>query len=577
MENNNKANMSTNIGLHPIIFKLLSKRGMNKAEIEEFLSWNLKSLPNLTDLLDLKKAALRIINAIDNKEKIAIYGDYDVDGTTSCALLYHFFQLLNIEVMVIQPSRFDEGYGLHTSLIDKAIEKQISLLITVDCGITNNEAIDYGNDRNLDIIITDHHTDAKETLPKAFSIINPSRRDEPKDSPLKALAGVGVAFTLALKVKEELKKIDRDMPSIYDLLQFVAIGTICDLAPINNINARLIKHGLKQIKTTNFPGIKVFFSPEERKFETIPSEKLSFNVGPLINSKGRLEHAEKAFDLLTCNDSETAFSLYSQLEICNNERKYLQAEVLKSAKNQIKSKIASDDHIINIVYDPSWHEGVVGIVASRLVEEFKAPAIVFTNSKDEGFIKGSARSAGSLNLIDALTQVSGLFTKFGGHKAAAGMTMHQDNFQTLHERLKKIIHLIPYNLRTIQESFDIEISASDVSPKLAKNLEMVEPFGVDNPIPIFKIKDIKLDSYDILKDVHVRWSFSQIGNPSKKFRGISFNYIGHWGKQHPKDIYEIQNRTNCPIEILFNLGINRFNGNEYVQLNVKKINTLTLG
>jgi single-stranded-DNA-specific exonuclease len=558
------------IKFHPVILKLFEKRGMGPEEIKDFLSWDLRALPDLTNMKDMEKSVCRIIEAMNNGQKIGIYGDYDVDGTTSCALFYHFFKLFDIEVATIQPSRFVEGYGIHPSSIDKAQGEGINLLITVDCGITNNEAAEYAKERGLDLIITDHHKDAREVMPPAYAIVNPNRRDEPVDSLLRPLAGVTVAFAVCLAVKNKLESMGRKCPSIYPLLQFAAIGTICDLAKLTPVNLKVVRHGLKQVKETQYPGIKVFFSKEDRTLDIIPSEKLSFHLGPMINSKGRLDHPEKALELLICDDSSKAFENYNHLDISNKERKFIQAEVFNSAKEQFLGEL-NDETNICIVYDPEWHEGVIGIVASKMVENFKMPAIVFTNSKKEGIIKASARSAGSLSIFDLLNDNSELFVKFGGHKAAAGLSMREENLPILKEKLNAALASIPAIERTVTHTYDIEIKPEDVTPALVKQLELLEPYGMGNEKPLFKMKGFRLDSYDLLKDVHVRWNFSSLENPKVRLRGISFNYIGKWEALHPEDLFRNQTIPGNELCAYFTLGINRFNGNEYIQLMVNKI------
>ena len=275
--------------LEPTIAKIFEKRGIQKEQIDNFFSRDLhKTLPHLTQLQDLPQASDRIIRALERGEQIGIYGDYDVDGTTSCALLHHFFKLLDSNVELIQPDRFREGYGLHTSSIDKAKEKGIRLLITVDCGMTSLEAAKYALLQDIDLIITDHHQDAGSEMPDAIAIINPNRRDAPEESPSKSLAGVGVAFSLAIQVRADLQKKGRSVPSLYNLLQFVAIGTICDQVQLNALNLNLVRHGLEQLPQTDFPGLKVFLSPEERKLTRIGSEKLAFNIGPPDQLQGSL-------------------------------------------------------------------------------------------------------------------------------------------------------------------------------------------------------------------------------------------------------------------------------------------------
>lgn len=560
--------MSTN-KIHPVVENILIKRGYPLERFQEFFSWQLKDLPDLTNMQDMEKCAQRVIKAMDNNEKIGIYGDYDVDGTTSCALFYQFFQMFDIDVALFQPSRFVEGYGIHNSSIDNALEKEVKLLLTVDCGITNCETADYSNEMGLDLIITDHHKDIRDEMPKAFAIVNPNRRDEPTDSPLRALAGVGVAFAVCLKVKQILDARGDQTDSIYPLLQFVGIGTICDLANMNPMNMKLTRHGLKQIISTKYSGVEAFFNDEDRKAPFIPSEKISFYVGPLINSKGRLDHPEKALNLLIAKNHKDAFENYSHLEISNRERKIIQSEVYNEAKDQVIKNLKDTDPLINIVYAPHWHEGVIGIVASKLVETFEVPAIVFSDAEQNGVIKASCRSAGELNLFDALKACEDLFIKFGGHKAAAGLSMNKENLDAFKTKMNSYLSPIPHIERTVQDHYDSEISFTHINRKLVKELESMEPFGMGNQRPHFRMKDCRIESFKILKDVHVKWTFVHKDNPKIKIGGISFNFIGKWNMPLPDDLYAAQNQEGLTVQ--FQIGINRFRGNEIIQLMVDKI------
>lgn len=553
--------------LHPVIVRLLKKRGFSPLEVQDMLSWNLKDLPVLTDMHDLAKASQRIIKAMDNGELIGIYGDYDVDGTTSCALLWHFFKMIGTQVEVFQPSRFIEGYGVHNSSIDAAVEKGVKVLVTVDCGITSVATAEYAKGK-LDLIITDHHKDAAPTLPEAYAVINPSRRDEPEDSPLKALAGVGVAFALALQIKNDLAKKGIETPSIYPLLQFVAIGTISDLARMTPLNVRLTRHGLKQIPTTQYPGIRAFFQPEELKVPMVSSEKISFHVGPHINSKGRLDHPDRALRLLIAETYSECREHYTHLEVANRDRRMIQAEVFEEAKRDVISSLKSDNILINILYRPHWHEGVIGIVASKLVETFEVPAIVFTDAEEEGVIKASCRSAGELNIFELLDQCRDLFIKFGGHKAAAGLSMKKENLSLFKERMNELLKPIPESLRTKISTFDVEVGIEEISAGLLRDLEKLEPFGPGNEKPVFRMKNALIQNYRIMKDAHVRWTFSGI-NSKLSVQGVSFNYLGKWNELTPEELFELQGESGLTVQ--FTLGVNRFNGNETIQLMVDKI------
>ena len=557
-------------GMESTIVKILEKRGIPQKNIEHFFSRNLQeTLPHLENLQDLNKASKRIMTAMEKGEKIGIYGDYDVDGTTSCALLHHFFKLLKCPVELIQPDRFQEGYGLHISSIDIAKQKNIHLLITVDCGTTSCEAAKYALLHKVDLIITDHHQDIGDDIPDAVAIINPNRRDAPSNSPSKSLAGVGVAFCLALQIRSDLQKKGQQVPSLYTLLQFVAIGTICDQVPLNLLNLKLVRHGLEQLPQTTFPGLKVFLSPEERKLKTISSEKLAFNIGPLINSKGRLEHPKQALDVLISEDMDNAYQGHVQLSLCNQERKIIQSKVYLEARTEILKNMEKGEHFISIAYNKSWHEGVVGIVASKLVENFQTPAIVFTDSSQENIIKGSARTAGTLSIFDQLCQCQDIFEKFGGHAAAAGISMQKNKLPILKQRMNDILKNIPPHLRTVQLSYDIEIALEEITPRLVRNLEQLEPFGQGNPRPMFKMKNFIVKSYKILKEQHVKWFLAPSLTAPKQalLQGISFNYIDRWNIPHPQETLEQpQNLT-----AYFTLGINRFNGNEFIQLNIDRI------
>lgn len=553
--------------LHPVIVRLLQKRGLSPKDIENTLSWNLKDLPDLTQMKDLQKASSRLIRAISEEEKIGVYGDYDVDGTTSCALLWHFFKMLNIEIEVFQPSRFIEGYGVHNSSIDAAIEKNVKVLMTVDCGITSVSTAEYAKDK-LDLIITDHHTDAAPSMPEAYAVINPSRRDEPINSPLKPLAGVGVAFVLALQIKNDLMKMGTEIPSLYPLLQFVAIGTISDLARMTPLNLKLTRHGLKQIPTTQYPGIRSFFKSEELNVPVVSSEKISFHVGPHINSKGRLDHPDRALRLLISDNFSECREHYTHLEVANRDRKFIQSEVFEEAKKDVISSIEDEEILINILYRPHWHEGVIGIVASKLVETFEVPAIVFTDAEQSGVIKASCRSAGELSIFELLHECRDLFLKFGGHKAAAGLSMKRENLPLFKSQMSSLLKNIPKTLRMKMNSFDLEIGIEEINARLLKNLDQLEPFGPGNERPVFRMKNAFIQSYKTMKDSHVRWVFS--GTQSKiSLQGISFNYLGKWNELTPEELMDLQKSSGITVQ--FTLGINRFNGNETIQLMVERI------
>lgn len=553
--------------LNPVLVRLFKKRDFSPLAVQDMLSWNLKDLPELTKMIDLEKASERLIRAMSENETIGVYGDYDVDGTTSCALLWHFFKMLGVTIEVFQPSRFIEGYGIHPSSIDVALEKGVKVLMTVDCGISNVATADYAKGK-LDLIITDHHRDAAPTLPEAYAVINPSRRDEPEESLLRPLAGVGVAFALALQIKNDLAKKGTETPSLYPLLQFVAIGTISDLARMTPLNLRLTRHGLKQIPTSQYPGIKTFFNPEDLKVSMISSEKIAFHVGPHINSKGRLDHPDRALRLLIADTIAECREHYTHLEVANRDRRVIQNEVFEEAKKDVISLLSGEELLINIMYRPHWHEGVIGIVASKLVETFEVPAIIFTNAEEDGVLKASCRSAGELNIFELLDQCKDLFIKFGGHKAAAGLSMRRENLPEFRARMKNLLKNIPSSLRTKTRTFDIEVGIEEITAQLLGDLDKMEPFGPGNEKPVFRMKNAVIQSYRIMKDAHVRWTFSGLKSKTS-VQGISFNYLGKWNEMSPEELFELQAKAGLTVQ--FTLGVNRFNGNTTIQLMVDKV------
>ncbi|MBY0413513.1 MAG: DHH family phosphoesterase, partial [Bdellovibrionales bacterium] len=394
--------------------------------------------------------------------------------------------------------------------------------------------------------------------------------DNPDYAQLKTMAGVTVAFALAVQIRNDLIAMGQKIPSIYSLLQFVAIGTICDLAHLSPLNLKLVRHGLKLLKETEYPGLRAFFTSEELKAKTIPSEKLGFHIGPLINSKGRLEHPEASLQLLLADDHDKARAYYDLLVSCNQERKFIQSEVFSEARELMQNELKYNDreHLITILYQPHWHEGVIGIVASKLVDAFKVPAIVFTDSEHEGVIKASCRSAGDLDIFNLLKQEESLFIKFGGHKAAAGLSMPKENLRAFIDNMNAHLKDVPAIVRTRIDFYDLDIEANEINPQLMRDLDLLEPFGMGNEKPKFRIKGVKLESFDLMKDVHVRWSLSK---EKTKLKGISFNYIGKYEAKGPNEIYSTQTLKQEDLSVYFTLGLNRFNGNESIQLMVDKL------
>jgi len=553
--------------IHPLLHKLFLKRGKTEQDIQDFLSWDLKQLPLFSDIPDLLKAAQRISAAILRRESIGVFGDYDVDGTTSCALFFHFFQLLEISAEILQPGRFKEGYGIHPPSIEEAVEKGIKLLITVDCGITATEASIKARELGLDLIITDHHQDILPELPPAYAIVNPSRRDGFQEE-LKSLAGVGVAFALCIEIKKILfEEAKISLPSLYFLLPFVAIGTLADLAPLTPCNLKLIRHGLKALQKTELAGLQSFLKEEEKALDLLSGEKISFEIGSLLNAKGRMDHPEMSFKLLISKNFQESQTILQHLQACNTQRKFIQSQIVAAAQKQILlEKNSQNLPPIAIAFDKEWHEGVIGIVASKLVELFGIPALVFTYNEHTHLLKGSGRTAGKLNLFELMNQYAHLFEKFGGHHSACGLSLQPSNLPILKNSLYSILESIPKEKRTQSFFHDLELSPQYITVDFIKHIERLGPYGQGHPTPQFLISQLILKDFKILKKIHVKWIFECAG---RFYEGISFSYF-----QSPSSIFP-QEFLNRPLKIIATLGLNRFNNNCLPQLFIKNISTFS--
>lgn len=466
----------------------------NGQDPDKFFDDNLRNLPDFSTLLDIELAAKRVIEAVDKNQKIGLFGDYDADGTTSVALFYHFLKMLGVEAVTYQPSRFIEGYGLHKSSIETALADKVDLLITFDCGIMNHASAEFAKEVDLDLIITDHHNDGSKEKPCAYAVVNPNRTDQP-ESELKKLAGVGVSFALAHEVK---RLLGREMPSIYPLLQFAAIGTVGDMVPLNPMNLKIVRHGLKQFPKSDYPAIKAFFKMSD--FPEATSEFIGFKVAPLINAKGRLEGPEEALNLLKASTDKEAISLLAKLQATNEERKKVQSSNAIIARNKIK-KHKFQDHRILVLFNAGFHQGVIGLVASTMVKELKRPAIVMT--KDEGkpgILKASVRTVGHFDIFNFLNSLDFPFVTFGGHKKAAGFSIKEEDLVKFQECVAKASEKL---VILADEIKGIKVDCKELDMHLAVAQRELEPFGEGNPRPLFEIEGV-VEKAQTLKEKHLR-------------------------------------------------------------------------
>ncbi len=479
------------LGISPILAHLLAKRGVKSAEdARAFLECGLDSLHDPSLFKDMPKAVSRIKSAIDNKEKVVIFGDYDVDGLTATALLYNTLKAYGADVHNYIPDRVKEGYGLNLSALEKACDGKMKLAIAVDCGITSAEEIDFLNKHGIDSIIIDHHEPVEGKIPHACGILNPLVPGS--GYPYKYLASVGLVYKLSQAMSKSLKHPGR---TVEDDLDLVALGTIADVAPLTGENRILVKHGLKYLAKTKRPGLRALMEVAGigRKKEFY-SETVGFILGPRINASGRMNSSSHSLKLLLTEDKEEALKLAEELDRSNRERQKMEEVILKEAVSKVEREVNFKEHKVIVLHCDSWHPGVIGIVASRIVERFYRPTILVAfDGEGAGHGKGSGRSIKRFHLFDAISKCKEHLVEFGGHEHAAGITITKGNIDNFRDAINLVAHetLQPLDLVPTLD-IDAWISLKDITPELMKELALLEPYGVGNRKPVFAVKGLKL-------------------------------------------------------------------------------------
>lgn len=536
--------------IHPILCKLLSQRGISTYEqAKSYFRPSLTEMHSPWLLKGMDSAVSRILEAIVNNEKILVYGDYDVDGTTSVAIVYDFLTGIydKEKITYYIPDRYKEGYGLSKAGIDYAIENQFKLLITLDCGIKSSALIKEALEKGTETIICDHHLPDYE-IPPAVAILNAKQTD--CNYPYTDLCACGVGFKLihALALKLEL-----DQNAYLKYLEFVAIAIAADIVPITGENRLLAYHGLKQLNSNPCIGIKSLIEVSGLKGD-VNISNLGFLIGPRINAAGRMDDAKKAVSLFLEKDQEKARHYASLLQEDNRSRKETDVNITDDAIQQIENNITEDQKKSIVVYSPDWHKGVIGIVASRLIERFFKPTIVLTKSGD--VVAGSARSIPGFNIHDGLTKCKDLLLGFGGHYFAAGMTLLPENIDAFKNRFEEIVSSsLSEDAYTPTIEIDAELMLSDLTSSFHNILLQMEPFGPENQQPVFCVRNLQDKGSKIVKDLHVRFQVQQNGTV---FSGICFNRAEKFKRLD----------LSQPLDLVFTLEENVFNGNVSLQLKV---------
>ena len=476
--------------LTDIMSKLLLARDVKYNEIDKFLNGTLKDIKDPYLLKDMNKLVDRIDKAIQDKEKICIYGDYDVDGITSITIMYQFLSSLGADVTYYLPDRLIEGYGVNTSALDVIKKRGVSLVITVDCGITAVEETKYAKSIGLDICITDHH-ECAEILPDAIAIVNPKQKDD--SSEYKFHAGVGVAFKCLMALS---KKYGLSENSYLKYLDIVAIGTISDIVALTGENRIISKYGLAMIKNTQNIGLKALI--ELLDIKEIDSTAVSFSLAPRINACGRMGKAGVAVELLLEKDIEKAKQIAITLDELNTKRQEIEKEIFENAIDMINLNGMENKKSI-VLYNKSWHNGVIGIVASKLVNMYQKPVILLT--KENNVIRGSGRCQQGISLYDSLTKCKDTLIQFGGHELAACLSIEEENLQKFIDEFEKVIFEEVGDKEPEQIiDIDMQIFEKDLNVSLIKDLYKLRPYGQSNKVPQFLYKGLKITAIRTLKD-----------------------------------------------------------------------------
>lgn len=518
------------------LLKALLNRVSSLKEFDSYINPDLKKLCSPFEFDDMSKAVDIINKSISNQEKILVFGDYDVDGITGTSILVKELLRLDADVEWFVPNRVNDGYGIDKKFLDKF--NKYNLVITNDCGITASEEVDLMKKNGLKVIITDHHYPKKE-LPKADAIINP----KVGDYPFKDLAGVGVVFKLVSALRGEVPK---------EYLGLTAIGTVADIVPLIRENRILVKHGLNQI---NNKIILEFMNKMNIKKESIKPYHISFMIGPRINSVGRLTDANNFIKLLVNEDVKNIKKIIDNIDRTNSKRKDIEEKIYKEADELIHRLNKKNTYFI-ILYKKNWHPGVIGIVASRLVEKYNRPVLLITKNENN-ICKGSGRSIKKINLLEILNKYNSYFEKLGGHQHAVGFSIKEENINKLRENINNdIFKNVSLDSFIPSISYDAEIEIDDLSFKFVKNLSKMMPFGYENKQPLFKISNIKIEKEPrIVGGNHIKFYF----NKHEDVEAIGFN------------MKEIRNFLGKKIDILGNIKINEYKGEKKIQIVIKDI------
>lgn len=549
------ADLSSRLNLDETLADILIRRGVSTFDqARVFFRPDMANLHDPFLMADMQQAVDRVTQAVRNNEKVLVYGDYDVDGISAVAMMYRFLKIWHKNLLYYIPDRYGEGYGISTKGIDYAADHGVRLVIALDCGIKAVEKIDYATSRGVDFIICDHHT-AGESLPRAVAVLDPKRKD--CAYPYKELSGCGVGFKL-MQAYAQANGIDER--HVFDSLDFVALSIASDIVPITGENRILSHFGLEKLNVDPSLGMRAIIEVAEIPVGHIGISDIVFKIGPRINAAGRIDSGQMAVDLLVCENLELARSISRRIDVDNQTRKEIDREITLEAVDQLNIAPAPERNTI-VLFNPRWHKGVIGIVASRLVEQFHRPTIIFTRSN--GLVTGSARSIPGFNIYEAISECSDLLENYGGHMYAAGLSLKEDRLPRFVEEFERVVSasIQPEHLvRKIK--CDASIAISKITPRFWAQLKSLRPFGPDNHNPIFISRRVNAVGQCVGKNgAHLRLMISDRDGGQAQFPAIAFNQSQHW--------HSIANRE--PVDLCYTIEENEYRGKYYVQLRIKDI------
>lgn len=555
--------ISAGFGLPVCIAEVLLKRGLSDNKVlEAYFNTPLSGLVSPFYIKDIDKAVTCIADSIVKNEKICVYGDYDVDGVTSVALMYHFLSEVGADVSYYIPNRLEEGYGLNIAAIDELASAGTKLLVTVDCGINAVNEVEHAASIGLKVIITDHHQPS-ETIPEAAcAVVNPMREDD--KSVCKYLSGVGVAFKTVMALRSKMNSIGRfkgKMPNIKKYLDLVTLGTVADVVPLVGENRIFVRHGLEILSGRDCrAGLRELKRVAGVDGHKVTTSNVGFGLAPRINAVGRLGNSDKGFRLLITNDRAQAKYLADELDRENKERQEIEKEIIEETFERVEKNKLNEKYKGLVLYSKEWHQGVIGIVASRLVEKYHMPAIVLTF--EDGIGKGSGRSIPSFDLYKGLEKMQDILLSFGGHKYAAGLKVAEADIGDLQRRFHETVAelLSPEDFEA-ELNIDAFIEPEDVNPDFMRWLEKMEPYGAGNREPVFCMKGMRKyqPSTFVGRDgTHLKMFLEK--------NGKTFDCIGYNMKPYSKIV-----ASSDSFDIVFTPSINGYYGGRYIQLVLKDI------